>query len=209
MFTRKAILASASAVALAGVPTVPAQAQVTPYLGQLQVFAGTFCPRGWSTASGQLLAISSNSALYSLLGTFYGGDGRTTFALPDARGRSVINAGTGPGLSTYNIGTRAGVTSVTLTESTMPTHSHVATVDANLPTSSQSADTNAPSGNSLATFHAGAQIYKTGAGDQQGMELTGSITLQNTGLGFEHENREPYIAMNWCIATQGLYPSRN
>lgn len=209
MFTRKTILASASAVALAGIPAAPAQAQSTPYLGQLQLFANNFCPVGWSTAQGQLLAISSNTALFSLLGTQYGGDGRTTFALPDTRSRSVINAGTGPGLTNYSIGERTGATSVTLTTASMPTHTHVATVDANLPTSSLPPDTTAPSNNALATFPAAAQVYKTGAGDQQGMTLTGSVTLQNTGGSQSHENREPYQVLNWCIATQGIFPSRN
>lgn len=209
MFTRKAILASVSAVALAGIPTAPAQAQSTPYIGQLQLFANNFCPFGWSTAQGQILAISTNTALYSILGTQYGGDGRVSFALPDTRGRSVINAGTGPGLTGYSIGERTGATSVTLTTASMPAHTHTAIVDANLPTSSKPGDTNSPANNALATFPAAAKIYKSGAGDQQGMALTGTVTLQNTGGSQSHENREPYQVLNWCIALQGIYPSRN
>lgn len=209
MINRKTLLATAAAVSAMALPAAPAQAQSDPYLGQMMVWGGNFCPRGWFTATGSLLPISSNTALFSLLGTTYGGDGRTTFALPDMRGRAPIAPGTGPGLSTYVLGQRGGVETVTLNETTMPSHTHTAIADANLPTSSAAPDTNSPNGNSLATYPAGTNAYKSGAGDQTGMTVLGSIAINNTGGSQAHENRSPYIAAQWCIAGVGVFPSRN
>ena len=209
MINRKMLFASAAAVSALALPAAPAQAQAEPYLGQMMVWGGNFCPRGWFTANGALLAISQNTALFSLLGTTYGGDGRTTFALPDMSGRAPIGPGTGPGLSTYQLGQRGGLEFVTLTETTMPSHTHTVTVDAKLPTSSAAPDTNSPNGNSLATYPGTVNAYKTGVGDQTGMTVTGAISINNTGGSQSHENRSPYLAAQWCIAGVGVYPSRN
>lgn len=208
MITRKALFAVSAAAAALTLPTVPASAQSDPYLGQMMSFGGNFCPRGWSTAEGQIVAISTNTALFSLLGTYYGGDGRVSFALPDMRGRAAIHWGTGPGLTPYQIGQRGGVEFVTLTQLQMPTHTHIPTTVGYLPTSSQAPDTNSPDGNSLATFPPGTNAYKTGAGDQTGMAITGDITIGNTGGNQSHENRSPFVVTTWCIALQGVYPPR-
>ena len=100
---------------------------VTPFIGQIMGFGGNFAIQGWATCEGQLLAISSNSALFSILGTTYGGDGRTTFGLPDLRGRAAIHAGTGPGLPHVSLGQKAGSQTVTLTQTTLPSHTHATT----------------------------------------------------------------------------------
>ncbi|TMM46132.1 phage tail protein [Qipengyuania marisflavi] len=188
----------------------PAHAQATPYLGETVIFGMNFCPRGWASASGQLLAISQNTALFSLLGTQYGGDGRTTFALPDLRGRATISYGQGGGLSNYLIGQRGGQETVTLTEATIPAHTHIASGSLSLRTSTGAPDTNDPNGAALATMPATqAGPYTTGNRNRPGMPVVGQITLDATGGSQAHENRSPYLAMNWCIATQGLFPSRN
>lgn len=202
-----AALAASSALAL---PVQPAQAQASdPYLAQLMLFGGNFCPRGWASTSGQILAISTNTALFSLLGTTYGGNGQTTFALPDLRGRSALGMGQGPGLSQYDLGQLSGTETVTLTTNQMPAHLHTATTSANVPVSSQMQNTNVPNGGSLATFPAGNAVYFNGPGDQPGMNVNGSIAINPAGGSQPHNNLSPYLAMTWCIAVQGVFPSRN
>lgn len=133
-----------------------------PFLGQITMFAGNFAPRSWAFCNGQLLSIAQNQALFSILGTTYGGDGRTTFALPDLRGRAAMHAGTGPGLSTRKLGQRFGTETNTMTINTMPQHNHLATMTsltgvgtvtgtatANISTSSTSGDSNDPNGKTL------------------------------------------------------------
>ncbi|CAO1654774.1 phage tail protein [Parasphingorhabdus sp. NYA22] len=198
-------LLAASAVAIASTYTVsaPAHAQADPLLGQMMLFGGNFCPRGWGDASGTLLSISQYSALFSLLGTMYGGDGRTTFALPDLRGRAPISMGAGPGLPSYPTqGAKGGSTSFTLTSATMPSHTHVGTMRAsNLP-----GDTANPNDNSLATT-AGENIYHTGA-PAVNMDI-GTVILGNTGGNIPVNKLSPYLVMRWCVAMQGVFPSRN
>jgi microcystin-dependent protein len=138
-----------------------------PFLGEVDLFAGNFAPRGWASCEGQLLPIAQNQALFSILGTTYGGDGRTTFALPDLRGRTPIGPRTGPGLSTRYLGEKAGVENITLTEAQIPSHNHT------LP---------------------GPYIS----------DATG-----NTGGSQPHTNMQPYLALNYTIAVQGLYPSQS
>lgn len=209
MFTRKTILASASAVALVGMPAAPASAQADPYIGQMLNVGFTFCPRGWASAEGQILPINTNQALFSLVGTVYGGDGRTTFALPDLRGRTPLGEGTGPGLPTYRLGQRGGVETVTLNVNQIPSHTHAATPQAFLPTSSQAPDTNSPDGNSLGTHDAGDNVYFSGAPDLAGMVINGTIAIGNTGGSQPHTNMGPYLTTRWCVALVGTYPSRN
>ena len=179
----------------------PAAAQSEPFVGQLALVGFNFCPRGWASADGQLLAISQNSALFALLGTTYGGDGRTTFALPDLRGRSPIGVGTGPGLSTFPQGRRGGTETTTLTVANMPPHSH----DVNA--TNVLGDKGGPGGKFLASGvgTAGLKRYNLGPPNR----IMNSAMIGSTGGGQSFSNRDPYLAMQWCIALQGIFPSRN
>ncbi|MCB1950233.1 MAG: phage tail protein [Burkholderiales bacterium] len=173
-----------------------------PMLGSMCVFAGNFAPRGWALANGQLLSISENQALFSILGTTYGGDGRTTFALPDTKGRAIIGAGHGTGLSNYALGARGGAETVTLTQPQLPVITPTATVHAQ----SGNVSTGSPGNNVWATDS--RQNFYSNAAPDVSMN-PGAVTINSFGGGESHENRPPYIAMNWIIALQGIYPSRN
>ena len=168
------------------------------------MFGGNFAPRGWALCDGQLLTISGNQALFSLLGTIYGGDGRTTFGLPELRGRAPMHKGTGPGLTPRNIGVKTGSENVTVAVSQMPAHSHSVT---NLQATGNAADTSDPTGNSLAM----ANVYHTGPANAQLSEGSVSVTGTpgNTGGNQSHANMPPYLAVNFIIALVGIYPSRN
>lgn len=173
----------------------------TPMLGGMCVFAGNFAPRGWALANGQIMSISQNTALFSLLGTTYGGNGQTTFALPDTRGRSVIGAGTGPGLSNYPLGQAGGVETVTLTQAQLPVITPTATVHAQ----SGAGNSDNPSNGVWASLSR-QNIYSNTA---PSVTMSPSaVTINSFGGGEPHENRSPYIAMNWIIATEGIFPSR-
>lgn len=167
-----------------------------PYLGDIKMTAVNFTQRGWAECNGQLLPISQNSALFSLLGTTYGGDGRTTFALPDLRGRVPIQVGQGPGLSPYNQGMTGGVETVTLSQNQMPAHTHGISVNTELGSSS-AADTTymANSGNL-------DKEYATTT------DKTNTTMVQTTGNGSAIENRQPYLVVRYVICIQGLFPSR-
>ncbi|MDH3530890.1 MAG: tail fiber protein [Acidobacteriota bacterium] len=170
-----------------------------PFLGQIQAFGFNFAPRGWALCNGQLLPIAQNTALFSLLGTTYGGDGRTTFNLPDLRGRVSLHYGSGPGLSTRPIGQKGGAESVTLNTSEIPSHSHTANAAA------EAADSGKPSGNALATPD-GVMIYRANQAPDATLH---SGTIGNTGGNQSHYNMEPFLVINWCIALVGVFPSRN
>ena len=170
-----------------------------PLIGEIKMFAGNFAPRGWAFCDGQLLPISQNSALFSILGTTYGGDGRTTFGLPDLRGRVAIHPGNGPGLSNYNLGQAGGQETVTLTTAQLPSHSH--TVNA----TSESGDTNAPSGGLLSNTGAYDNEYKA-SGTVVPMK---SNMINNTGGSQPVQIRQPYRTVNYIIALIGIYPSRS
>lgn len=188
----------ASSLSVAGIwgAVQPAVAQSEPYLGQLMLTAMNFCPRGWAEADGQLLPISSNSALFSVLGTYYGGDGRTTFALPDLRGRAPIHKGNGPGLQNYSMGQRGGSESFSVLSSNMPSHTHAMFA-------AQAAGNNAsPTGNFPASA---ANAYHSGPADTS--MATNIIAPAGGAQPIDH--RGPYLAMTYCIALQGIYPSRN
>lgn len=192
-----------------GLASPPASACSTePYIGSLCLFAGNFAPRGWALANGQLLAISQNSALFSILGTTYGGDGRTTFALPDLRGRAPLSAGTGPGLPNFSLGQSGGGVTTSLTTANMPSHTHSATVSTTV--ANEDGNTDSPAG----ALHASASrtdIYFTGtpANPDQMAANAVTVTIGNTGGGQIFSTQSPYLAMNWIIALEGIYPSRN
>ena len=176
-----------------------------PFIGQIQAFGFNFAPRGWASCDGQLLSIAQNTALFSLLGTFYGGDGRTTFGLPDLRGRVSLHHGGGAGLSNRPIGQRSGVENVVLSTSNLPSHNHTQD-DSTLRAAGNAADTNDPTGNSLAL----AAVYNASAPtvDMAAGSITNPAT-GNTGNSGAHENMPPFLVINYCIALVGLFPSRN
>ena len=210
---------STAVMIMAGINIKPAMAcgSSDSYLASMCVFAGNFAPRNYAFTHGQLLSISSNTALFSLLGTIYGGDGRTTFGLPDTRGRALIGQGRGPGLSNYNLGQKGGFETVTLSVSQMPSHNHAATTtvsgSATLHANS-SGNSDSPSGNVLARKPRDS-IYSSSAPDVSmspsaiSLALNGNTTVLNTGGSQGHENRMPYLAVNWIITLQGIFPSRN
>ena len=169
-----------------------------PFVGEIRMFAGNFAPRGWAFCDGQLLAVSQNDALFSLLGTIYGGDGRTTFGLPDMRGRIPLHVGTGPGLSARRLGSKAGAENVTLTTNQLASHSH----DWNVNTAN--ADGGAPQGKVLAV-PVGFRMFKK---VDQNTSLA-STTIANTGGSQPHTNLMPTLCVNFIIALVGIYPSRN
>lgn len=168
----------------------------SPFIGQIQPFGFNFPPRGWATCDGQLLPISQNTALFALLGTTYGGDGRTTFALPDLRGRVPIHMGNGPGLSSYTIGQKSGVETVTLTVPQLPSHNHTHACSSD--------DPNAGSPVNNVPAAVANPIYST----TQNALMSPSV-IGNAGGSQPHENRQPYLTINFCICLQGIFPSRN
>jgi microcystin-dependent protein len=167
-----------------------------PFIAEVKIFAGNFAPRSWAFCDGQLLPIAQNQALFSLVGTIYGGDGRTTFALPDLRGRVPVHPGRGPGLTDYQLGERGGAETVTLTTNQMPQHTHSVSCSAN------DATLGLPAGNFPATT--GDNVYS-----QTSDATMNSGMLSSVGGSQPHENRQPYLAINFVIALQGIYPSRN
>lgn len=184
--------------------SAPAQAQAgTQYIGQISAFGFNFCPRGWASADGGLLAISSNSALFSIYGTSYGGDGRTTFGLPDLRGRRPIGDGSGPGLAPKVLGSKGGGESFTLTALNLPSHSHTGTLGA----SPTDADTSQPVRNSFAKTRS-TNMFKTGAPAVNNMHPD-TIRMNNAGGGQAVNKVSPYQTINWCVSTTGIFPSRN
>jgi microcystin-dependent protein len=198
----------------------------TQLLGSMCAFAGNFAPRGYTLAHGQILSISQYTALFSILGTTYGGDGRSTFGLPDTRGRAVIGWGNGPGLSNYQLGERGGSESVILSETQLPSHSHLAStlmsgdieIDGviNLHAFSDKSNTRSPVGSSLAESKYSTEAPNIMMSTDSvsfslvaANNLTASTTVSSAGGGQSHENRMPYIAVSWVIALQGIFPSRN
>ena len=175
-----------------------------PFISEIKTFAGNFCPRGWAQADGQLLAVSSNDALFSLVGTMYGGDGRTTFGLPDLRGRAAMGQGSGPGLLTRREGQILGSENELLTPSVLPSHTH----RAGIRTSRDAADSPSPQGNAFApTIN---DTYVSGVAPNKYMHPN-TIEVDPYGAGSPavQNNRQPSLAVNYCIALVGIYPSRN
>jgi microcystin-dependent protein len=173
----------------------------SPFLGEIVLFAGNFAPRSWAFCAGQVLAISQNTALFSILGTTYGGNGQTTFALPDLRSRVPVGQGQGPGLSSYSLGQQAGDESITLTVNEMPAHSHAATV------ACFNGDGN--TGRSRGAFPADnsqSNTYNTTADNQMNPAM---VQVGLAGGSQPHPNIQPYTTLNYIICVEGIFPSRN
>lgn len=172
-----------------------------PFIGQIIIAGFNFAPRGYATCDGQILSIAQNAALFSLLGTTFGGNGQTTFALPDLRGRVAINQGQGPGLSTYVIGQQGGTESVTILSSQMPAHTH--TLNAN----AGSGNTATPgSGTVLAASSTRGTNNYSSAGANTALAPT---SVSAAGNSQPVSVIQPYLAVNYSIALQGIFPSRN
>lgn len=169
-----------------------------PFIGQIQYFPYNFSPRGWSFCNGQLLPVAENTALFSLIGTTFGGDGRTTLGLPDMRGRVPIHPGTGPGLSSRRSGEKGGVETVSLNTNQMPAHSH------KLMATNIVGDQSSPAGNSIAR-DGRDQTYRNEAPNTDMY----SDSIGSTGGGLAHENMAPFLVLNCNIALTGVFPSRN
>lgn len=168
-----------------------------PFIGEIRMFAGTFAPRSWALCDGQTILIQQNDALFSLLGTIYGGDGRTTFQLPDMRGRIPIHAGQGPGLSDRRLGAKFGSEQAAIAGNQVPVHSHTTSA------ASESADADQPDG---ALFgEAGSEIYA----EEDGLASMASSMVTNAGGGLPHDNVGPFLCINFIIALFGIFPSRS
>lgn len=168
-----------------------------PFLAEVRMVGFNFAPRGWAFCDGQILPINQNQSLYSLLGTTYGGDGRTSFALPDLRGRVPIHKGRSNGGEFHTLGQKSGEETHTLRVAEMPNHDHV------LEATNDDGTTDQP-GEKLIAKAVGASLF----GDF-GAPVAMAPSVANTGGGQAHDNMQPYLAVNFCIALQGLFPSRN
>ena len=175
-----------------------------PFIAEIRIFAGNFAPRGWAFCDGQLLPIAQNTALFSLIGTTYGGDGRSTTALPNLQGRAPMHPGRGPGLTARRLGERVGAETVTLSEAQIPSHTHSPWYNSADPPSSDS-----PSNmyvNRHIDSYVPANIFKT----NPSLNATfNSAQLSTTGGGQAHTNLQPFLTLNFIIALVGLYPSRS
>ena len=193
--------------------SIDGQAQ-DAYIGEVKLFAGNFAPRGWAFCDGQILPIDGNQALFSILGTTYGGDGRTTFALPDMRGRVAVGPRTGPGLSTYREGNQGGTETNTLSTAQLPAHNHAAT--GIIKASNANATTKEPAGNyfasSIYAINRGNIVDVLSYGAASDVEMNANaidVTVGDTGDNQAANNRQPYLAMNYIICIYGVYPSRS
>jgi microcystin-dependent protein len=169
-----------------------------PFIGEIQLFAGTFAPKGWALCNGQLLPIAQNTALYSILGVQYGGDGKTTFALPNLQARAPLGQGQGPGLSGKVLGQMGGASTVTLSVNEMPNHSH-------LP-NTQSVEGVADPTNAIWGKTTGAR-----GGSAYGPKVDlpmNPAAIQSTGNSQPHTNMQPYVGINYIIALTGVFPPR-
>jgi len=169
-----------------------------PFVAEIRIFPFNFAPKGWAFCNGQLLPISQNTALFSLLGTTYGGDGKSNFALPNLQGAAPMHPGQGPGLSLHDLGESGGSDTVTLLESESPAHSHAFGADTVDP-----ADTNVPSPNASFAQSSGGTLYQTAAGAQLAPQAISAV-----GGGQPHNNLAPYLTLNFNIALQGIFPPR-
>ncbi len=169
-----------------------------PFVAEIRIFPFNFAPKGWAFCDGQILPLSQNTALFSLLGTTYGGDGKSNFALPNMQGNAPMHPGQGPGLSLHDLGETGGRDTVTLLESEIPSHSHALRAD-----TADAADTNIPSPTASFALSTGGALYQTSANTQ----LAGQA-LAPAGGDQPHNNMQPYLTLNFCIALQGVYPPR-
>ncbi|WP_232314757.1 phage tail protein [Sphingopyxis sp. QXT-31] len=201
---RKSHFYMSAAAVLVGVLALPgtAQAQFT-YLGEVMKFGGNFCPRGSAEANGQLLSIAQNTALFSLYGTTYGGDGQTTFALPNMAGRYSMHLGQGPGLTNRTQGEAGGTETTTLTENQMPRHEHTGLVR-----------TTSAAGNNGGAFRnifptTPANKYVNGTAPNAQLMNRETVIIRNTGNNTPYNHLPPYLAIRFCVLTEGIFPSRN
>jgi len=178
--------------------TTNAFSQDEPMIGEMKLFAGNFAPRGWALCEGQTLAISQYSALFSILGTTYGGDGRTTFKLPDLRGRGPIQQGNGPGLPSYRLGELGGTPQTNLTTTNLPSHKHNVTVNVSTNVGEE------PVSTGIIANHNGAFLMNPTSGKDLGF-----VTENNVGNNVPVNNVQPFLSINYIIALVGTYPSRN
>jgi microcystin-dependent protein len=172
-----------------------------PFIAEVRIFAGNFAPRGWAFCNGQLLPVSQNTALFSLIGTTYGGDGRSTMALPNLQGRFPMHPGRGPGLTARRLGERGGTETVTLTEAQVPQHNH------RLRASIDDGDLQAPSPNRSLARSAGGFAYQTSSTSD--LVTMASQALGSSGGSQPHNNLQPFLVLTFIIALVGLYPSRS
>lgn len=170
-----------------------------PFVAEIRIFGFNFAPRGWAMCNGQLLPLSQNTALFALLGTMYGGNGKSNFALPNLQGSAAMFWGQGPGLSLYDQGQSGGSVAVTLLESEMPAHTHA------LRSGVDPADVQSPSPTRALTRSSGGFAYGTGAPDV----ALAPQALGVAGGGVPHNNMMPYLTLNFCIALQGIFPPRS
>lgn len=171
-----------------------------PFVAEIRIFPFNFAPRGWSWCDGQLLPLSQNTALFSLLGTTYGGNGKSNFALPDLQGRAPMHPGQGPGLSLHDLGETGGSETVSLLESEIPSHSHA------MRASNDASTTNVPAGATVARpFGRGNNLFKVGTTNLVQMAPE---TLAPAGGDQPHNNLQPYLTFYFCIALQGVFPPR-
>jgi microcystin-dependent protein len=173
-----------------------------PFIAEIRIFAGNFAPRGWAFCNGQLLPISQNTALFSLIGTTYGGDGRTTTALPNLQGRAPMHPGRGPGLTARRLGERGGSTTVTLSEAQMPSHTHQ--LRASTAAADEEGESN-PTNNYTGRPQVAQALYRA-SGTTVAMA---DQALPTAGGGQAHNNLQPLLTLNFIIALVGLYPSRS
>ncbi len=172
-----------------------------PFLGEIRCFGFNFAPRGWGKCNGQLLPIPQNSALFSLLGTQYGGDGRTTFGIPDLQGRVAMHMGDGAGLSNYRIGQKGGTESVTLTTRQIPSHTHQGKIRGTTSIGSSGSPAGRALGGSREHIYADASPTTDLAAN--------TISVEAAGGSAAHTNVQPFLVVNWCIALVGVFPSRS
>ncbi|MFD2173435.1 phage tail protein [Rhodobacter lacus] len=171
-----------------------------PFIAEIRIFAGNFAPRGWAFCDGQLLPIAENTALFSLIGTTYGGDGRITTALPNMQGRAPMHHGLGPGLTDRRLGQQVGTQTVPLTEAQMPSHGHAL----------RATDTRGTQGNPANTTSVAATFPVAAfSSDESSPVNMAPETLSVTGDSQSHNNMQPYLALNFIIALTGLYPTRS
>jgi microcystin-dependent protein len=169
------------------------------FLAEIRIFPFNFPPTGWAFANGQIMPISQNTALFALLGTTYGGDGKSTFALPDMQGNAPMQPGQGQGLSLRDLGEMSGVESVTLLESEIPFHTHTLNCQ-NTPANSRT-----PGNTVVLARNVGGNAYKLA---QSNMQIMAVQALSPAGGSLPHNNMQPYLALNFCIALQGIFPQR-
>jgi microcystin-dependent protein len=171
-----------------------------PFVAEVRIFPFNFAPKGWAFCNGQLLPLSQNTALFSLLGTTYGGDGKSTFALPNVQGNVVVGSGQGQGLSEYFLGQEGGSQTVTLLVSEMPFHTHA------LEASNGFGNNTSPTDRAIARIFGGGNLFKAPAG--AATQIMDPNMIGIAGSSFPHNNMQPYLTLSYCIALQGVFPAR-